>query len=175
MLTTDMVYGRAFRVPSRWQFWAQASTIIPAAIVSAFVFNQIHAAKPLVLEGPGHPAPVAKMWGKSAQLFEGGSSALPPGALEALLIGGIIGIIYTLIEHVPRFRRWMPETIGVGLGLVLAPAYGISFFIGGFLMWVVLGRWLRVSEVTLTTIAVGAIVAEGIGGVVQSFLIQLVG
>jgi uncharacterized oligopeptide transporter (OPT) family protein len=69
----------------------------------------------------------------------------------------------------------MPETIGVGLGLVLAPAYGLSFFLGGFAMWVVLGRWLRVGEVTLTTIAVGAIVAEGIGGVLQAFLLQLTG
>jgi len=128
-----------------------------------------------VLEGPGHPAPVAKMWGKSAQLFEAGTAALPPGALQALLIGAIIGVIYTLIEHIPAARRWMPETVGIGLGLVLSPAYGITFFLGGLLMWIILGRGFKVSDVTLTTIAVGAIVAEGIGGVLQAFLVQLAG
>jgi hypothetical protein len=69
----------------------------------------------------------------------------------------------------------MPETIGLGLGLVLPASLGISFFLGGFLMYIVLGRWLGVGEVTLTTIAVGSIVAEGIGGVLQSFLVQLFG
>jgi uncharacterized oligopeptide transporter (OPT) family protein len=174
MLTTDMVYGRAFRVPSRWQFWAQAATIAPSAIVSALVFTEIHRARPLVLEGPGHPAPVAKMWAHSARVFEAGFSALPPGALQALLIGAAAGLVYTLLEHIPRLRRWMPETIGLGLGLVLSPALGIAFFVGGLLMWIVLGRWLRVSQTTLTTIAIGGIVAEGIGGVVQSLLLQLV-
>lgn len=175
LLTNDLVYGRAFRVPSRWQFWTQSITVIPCAVVSAYAFLMIHRDKPLVLEGPGHPAPVAKMWAKSAQIFEGGMSALPPGALKWLLAGAVIGVVYTLLEYIPRLRRWMPEAIGVGLGLVLAPALGISFFIGGFLLWIVLGRWLKWSETTLTTIAVGSIVAEGIGGVVQAGLVKLLG
>jgi uncharacterized oligopeptide transporter (OPT) family protein len=175
LLTGDLVYGRAFKVPSRWQFWTQTITVIPCAVVSAYAFLMINRDKPLVLEGPGHPAPVAKMWAKSAQIFEGGMSALPAGALKWLLVGAAIGVVYTLIEYIPRIRKWMPEAIGLGLGLVLAPALGISFFIGGFLMWIVLGRWLKWSDTTLTTIAVGSIVAEGIGGVLQSGLVKLFG
>lgn len=175
LLCGDLVYGRAFRVPSRWQFWTQTITVIPCAVVSAFAFLMIHRDKPLVLDGAGHPAPVAKMWAKSAQVFEGGMSALPPGALTWLLAGAAIGVVYTLLEYIPRLRRWMPDAIGLGLGLVLAPSLGISFFIGGFLLWIVLGRWFKWSDTTLTTIAVGAIVAEGIGGVAQSLLVWLVG
>lgn len=175
LLTTDMVYGQAFKVPSRWQFWTQTLTVIPCAVVSAYAFLMIHRDKPLVLEGGGHPAPVAKMWAKSAQIFEGGMSALPPGALTWLLVGGAIGVVYVLLEYIPRLRPWMPETIGLGLGLVLAPALGISFFIGGFLLWIVLGRWFSWRDTTLTTIAVGSIVAEGIGGVVQAGLVKLFG
>jgi uncharacterized oligopeptide transporter (OPT) family protein len=175
LLCADLVYGRAFKVPSRWQFWTQFSTIIPCAVVSAYAFLMIHREKPLVLEGAGHPAPVAKMWAQSAQVFERGLDALPPGAITWLLVGAGIGVVYTLLEHVSQFRKWMPETIGVGLGLVLSPALGISFFLGGFLMWIVLGRWLKWGDTTLTTIAVGAIVAEGIGGVVQAGLLKLVG
>jgi uncharacterized oligopeptide transporter (OPT) family protein len=175
LLTNDLVYGQAFKVPSRWQFWTQTLTVLPCAVVSAYAFLMIHRDKPLVLDGPGHPAPVAKMWAKSAQLFEGGMSALPPGALEWLLVGAAIGVVYTLIEYIPKLRPWMPETIGLGLGLVLAPALGISFFLGGFLLWIVLGRWLKWSDTTLTTIAVGSIVAEGIGGVLQAGLVKLAG
>lgn len=175
LLTGDLVYGQAFKVPSRWQFWTQTLTVLPCTVVSAYAFLVINRDKPLVLEGPGHPAPVAKMWAKSAQIFEGGLSALPPGALTWLLVGAAIGVVYTLLECIPRLRPWMPEAIGLGLGLVLSPANGISFFIGGFLLWIVLGRWMKWSETTLTTIAVGSIVAEGIGGVVQSGLVKLFG
>ena len=58
----------------------------------------------------------------------------------------------------------------LGLGLVLSVSTDLSFFLGGFLMWIVLGRWLKVKDVTLTTIAVGCIVAEGLGGVAKPLL-----
>ena len=172
LLTADMAYGRWFKVPSRYQFWVQTLTVIPCSLVAAFVFQQIHAAKPLVLEGEGHPAPVAKMWAASAQIFDG-ATALPDGVLRALLIGAAVGLVYTVLERVKGVGRWLPESIGVGLGLVLSPSLGISFFLGGFLMWSVLGRWLRWRDVTLTTIAVASIVAEGIGGVLKPLLTLL--
>jgi uncharacterized oligopeptide transporter (OPT) family protein len=168
MLTADMAYGRWFRVPSRWQFWAQASTVIPSAIVSALVFDQIRHSTPITMDAK-LPAPVAKMWAASAQIFSG-SANLPSGAVKALVIGAVIGVVYTLLERIPRLTRWIPETTGVGLGLVLSPSYGLSFFLGGFLMWIVLGRWLELKDVSLTTVAVGCIVAEGIGGVIKPLL-----
>lgn len=174
LLVADTVYGRAFRVPARWQFWTQTFTVIPCAVVSAYAFLMIHEAKPLTLTGEGgHPAPVAKMWAQSAQVFEGGLSALPPGALTWLLAGFAIGVVYTLIDAIPRIKPWLPEAIGIGLGLVLSPALGLTFFAGGFIMWIVLGRWLKWSDTVLTTIAVGAIIAEGIGGVAQAGLLEL--
>ncbi len=208
LLCSDLVYGRAFRVPSRWQFWTQTATVLPCAIISAYAFMMIHADRPLVLEAPSdeitlpaptgdkvsdarsmletisaavlepakpppHPAPVAKMWAQSALIFEKGSDALPEGALAWLLIGGLVGLVYTLAENIPRIRPWLPDGLGIGLGLVLSVSLGFSFFIGGFLLWIVLGRWFKVGDTTLTTIAVGSIVAEGIGGVLQSILPKL--
>ncbi|MEZ4451367.1 MAG: OPT/YSL family transporter [Nannocystaceae bacterium] len=172
LLTGDMAYGRWFKVPSRYQFWAQLLTVIPCSLVAALVFEQINLARPLVLEGEGHPAPVAKMWAASAKIFDG-TTPLPPGAWDALLLGGAIGVVYTLIERIKKIHPWVPDSIGVGLGLVLSPALGISFFLGGFLMWIVLGRWLKWSSVTLTTVAVASIVAEGLGGVLKPLLAEL--
>ncbi len=173
LLTGDLVYGRWFKVPSRYQFWTQMLTIVPCALVSAWVFTQINSPGALALDGGHHSAPVAKMWAASALMFEKGLSALPPNALRALIIGGIVGAVYTALEKVPRLDKWLPDSTGIGLGLVLSVSLGLTFFLGGFIMWIVLGRWLKMRPVTLTTIAVGSIVAEGIGGVIKPGLIKI--
>ena len=166
LLTADMAYGRVFKVPSRWQFWTQTITVVPCALASAYMFDWIRHTKDLALM----PAPVAKMWAESAKIFDLGFHSLPPGAGTALAIGALAGILYTLVELIPAAKRWLPESIGLGLGLVLAPSYGLAFFVGGFLLWIVLGRWAKWSDATLTTIAVASIVAEGIGGVIKPIL-----
>jgi hypothetical protein len=44
--------------------------------------------------------------------------------------------------------------------------------LGGVLFYVVLGRGLKVSELTLTTVAVGSIIAEGFGGIAKPVLVM---
>lgn len=173
VLTGDLAYGRWFHVPARYQFWAQTLTIVPCCFVSAWVFKQINQAGDIALEGGRHAAPVAKMWAQSSLMFEKGLDSLPQGALLWLTIGAIVGVIYTLLELIPTLERWMPASVGIGLGMVLSVGMGITFFVGGFLMWIVLRRWLGMKDITLTTIAIGCIVAEGIGGVLKPGLIHL--
>jgi hypothetical protein len=166
-LTGDMAYGRWFKIPSRWQFWTQTLTVVPCAIVSAYMFDWILSNK---TRFENMPAPVARIWAESAKVFDKGFSELPAGATTYLTWGAVAGVLYALLEAVPAIRKWLPESVGVGLGLVLAPALGLAFFVGGFLMWVVLGKLFKWSDATLTTIAVAAIVAEGIGGVLKPVL-----
>jgi uncharacterized oligopeptide transporter (OPT) family protein len=168
-LTGDMAYGRWFKVPARWQFWAQLTTILPCALVSAWVFQRIQAAQPLALEGKGLPAPVAKMWAATALIFDG-STEMPRGAMTAMAVAAGIGIAYVLLESRPALEGYLPSSIGIGIGLVLPVAYDFAFVLGGVLLWIVLGRWLKVRDLTLTTIAVGCIVAEGLGGVLKPVL-----
>ena len=168
-LTGDMAYGRWLKVPARWQFWTQLLTILPCAFVSAWVFQKIQAQTPLELEGGRLPAPVAKMWAATALIFDG-SSPMPAGAVTAMAIAAAAGVVYVLLESNPKIRRLLPCSIGLGIGLVLPIAYDLAFFLGGVLLWVVLGRWLKVKEISLTTFAVGCIVAEGLGGVLKPVL-----
>ena len=170
-LTGDLVYGREFGVPSRWQFWAQAATVIPCAAVGAAVFQQIAATHTLSVEGGDLPAPVAKMWAASALVFDG-RTPLPSYALEAMAIAGIIGVIYVVLEQMTPLQRWLPSSLGVGLGLVLPVAFDWAFFVGGVALWA-LGRFAGVRDLTLTTMAVGCIVAEGLGGVAKPLLTML--
>jgi uncharacterized oligopeptide transporter (OPT) family protein len=168
-LTGDMAYGRRFRVPPRWQFIAQVATILPCAVAAAYVFQWIAQQKEIALESTSLAAPVAKMWAATSLIFDG-SSPMPDGAARWLAIGAVAGVAYTLLEVNQRIRAWLPCSIGIGLGLVLPPAYGIAFFAGGFLLWIVLGRWFKWRDVTLTSIAVGGVVAEGLGGVTKALL-----
>jgi uncharacterized oligopeptide transporter (OPT) family protein len=168
-LTGDLAYGRALAVPARWQFWAQTATILPCAVVSAWVFDQLRRTSPMSLEGPGLAAPVAKAWAAAALIFDG-TKPMPPFAMRAMLIAAAVGVAYVLLEQRRALRRAMPCSIGLGIGLVLPVKYDLSFFLGGFVMWVVLGRWLGVRSITLTTIAVACIVAEGIGGMLKPLL-----
>lgn len=170
LLTADMVYGRAFKVPSRWQFWTQTLTVVPCAIASAYMFDWILSDK---ARFDRMPSPVARVWAESANIFDKGFAALPAGASSWLLGGAIVGVVYVLVEHFAPFKKWLPESTGIGLGLVLSPALSLGFFVGSFLMWLVLGRWLKWSDATLTTIAVASIVAEGIGGVLKPLLLAL--
>lgn len=172
-LTGDMAYGRWLGVPARWQFWTQLLTILPCAFVSAWVFEKIQTRTPLSLEGEGLPAPVAKMWAATALIFDG-STPMPPGALTSMAVAAAIGVAYVLLENQPKLEKWVPGSIGLGIGLVLPVSYDLAFFLGGLVLWVVLGRMLKVRDITLTTIAVGCIVAEGLGGISKP-LLQLAG
>lgn len=167
-LTGDLVYGRTFGVPSRWQFWAQAATVVPCAAVGAAVFDQIATTHSLAVEGGDLPAPVAKMWAASALVFDG-QKPLPAHAIEAMLAAGLIGVVYVVLEQKTALQRWLPSSLGVGLGLVLPVAFDWAFFVGGVALWS-LGRFAGVRDLTLTTIAVGCIVAEGLGGVAKPLL-----
>lgn len=186
-LTGDLVYGRALKVPARWQFWAQLTTILPCSLISAWVFTQLQTRSPMSIEGEGLPAPVAKMWAATALIFEG-RTQMPPFAWEALGLGALAGATYVIAEraidawqarrieglpHDPgRFAltELVPHSVGLGIGLVLPVSFDLAFFAGGVLLWIVLGRLLKVREVTLTTLAVGAIVGEGLGGVLKPIL-----
>ncbi|MCK6523958.1 OPT/YSL family transporter [Myxococcota bacterium] len=171
-LTGDMAYGQWFNVPARWQFWGQALTILPCALVSAWVFEQVRATSGLSLDGEGLAAPVAKMWAASSLVFAG-KSPMPTTAMPHLIGGAVAGILWVLAESRPSIERWLPASTGVGLGLVLAPSLDFGFFIGGVLFFGILSRGLKIREITLSTVAVGCIVAEGFGGILKPVLVML--
>jgi hypothetical protein len=170
-LASDMYYGRQFRVPSRWQFWAQTVTVLSCAVVSALTFDFINRTTPLTFDSNALAAPAAKMWAVIGLLFDPASNQqLPPFAVESMWIAGAIGIAWALVENHERLRRFVPGSIGVGMGLVINPSISLAFFAGGIVMWFVLRRLLRLSESTLSTVAIASIVGEGIGGLTQGVL-----
>ena len=87
----------------------------------------------------------------------------PPGRSmgSTILVGvALVGLSFT------DYGSFLPSLAGPS-------AWFLVFFLGGFVMWVVLAGLLKWKDVTLTTIAVAAIVAEGIGGVLKPLLTLL--
>ena len=171
-LTGDMAYGRWLKVPSRWQFWAQTLTIVPCAVVSAYVFEWISKTKTIALDGGDLPAPVAKMWAATALIFDG-PTPMPPGAMKAMAIAAAVGVVYVVLEENQKLHKYLPSSVGIGIALVLPVAYDFAFFLGGLVFWGLLGKGFKVKDLTLTTLAVGAIVGEGLGGVMKPVLQML--
>jgi hypothetical protein len=170
-LTCDTVYGRQYGVPSRWQFWAQGATLLTAAAASALTFAFINRTTPLTFESEALAAPAAKMWAVIGLLFDPNSNQeLPPFAVQSMLIGGVLGVLWAILEDNDRLRRFIPGSIGFGMGLVISPGIDFAFFAGGIIMLVVLRRLFKVSDATLATLAIGGIVGEGIGGLSQGVL-----
>jgi hypothetical protein len=170
-LASDMYYGRQFRVPSRWQFWAQTVTVLSCAVVSALTFDFINRTTPLSFDSNALAAPAAKMWAVIGMLFDPGSDQqLPAFAVESMWIAGAVGVVWALLENSERLRRFIPGSIGLGMGLVIHPSISLAFFAGGLLMWYGLRRVMKVSDSTLSTIAIASIVGEGIGGLTQGVL-----
>jgi uncharacterized oligopeptide transporter (OPT) family protein len=170
-LSSDLWVGRAFRVPSRWQFWAQAFTVLSCGVVCALTFDLINRATPLTFDSTALAAPAAKMWAVIGMLFDPASNrSLPPFAVSSMWIGGGVGVVWALAEQSTRIRRFLPGSVGFGMGLVIHPSISFAFFLAGVLMWFVLRRVLKVSDETLGTIAIASIVGEGLGGLTQGVM-----
>lgn len=174
-LTGDMAYGRWYGVFSRWQFWTQASTVVVCSLVSAVVFKMINTNTPLLLEGGELPAPIAKIWAAIGLMFDPESGQeFPPFAVESMWIAGAAGVLWAWLEEKPGFRKFLPGSIGFGLGLILPVVYDFAFFCGALTMFYLLKRLFKFQDITLNTIAVACIVGEGLGGILQA-LLKIVG
>ena len=111
------------------------------------------------------------MWAVIGLLFDPESNReLPPFAVQSMVIAGVVGIVWAILEESDRLRRFVPGSIGFGMGLVISPSIDFAFFTGGIIMLIVLRRLFKVSEPTLATLAIGGIVGEGIGGLSQGIL-----
>lgn len=183
MLTTDNVFGRHFRLTARQQWLLQLAVLPSIACISALVYYRISLVFPVALDSEVLAAPVAKTWASMALVFSG-SKALPPYAIEALLIGAGIGICYALIDsiaarHVKTAQenststrwRFFPHNMGLGMGLIIGTFMSLAFFIGSIVFCVLLPK-LRVQNDTLNSIAAGGILGEGLIGLIVAILVS---
>jgi uncharacterized oligopeptide transporter (OPT) family protein len=120
----------------------------------------------------GLQSPISQRFAGFARILSGGLSALPPGAVQALLVGTAIGIILTLLEGT-RHKKWVPSPTGIGIGMLVPGSAIVSMFLGGSIaeLWRIVNR--KSYEAGVTPVASGFIAGEAIIAVLIPILVAI--
>jgi len=125
----------------------------------------------------GLQAPTAQKWAGFATLLSRGLSALPHGAMTALVIAVVLGILFTVIEDT-RWKRFCPSPTGIGIGMLVPGSAIVTMFLGALvtLAWpkpaAPSGAGSGESR-TLTALASGFIAGEAIIAVIVPILVAV--
>lgn len=177
-LLTDLKSGYLLGGNPRRQTISQMFGVLAGSLICVPVYLVIVNAEDLRSEKIA--APAARVWEGVARLLSKGISELPPGALAAMIIGGAIGIVITLLEDFGprRLRAWIPSATGLGIAGVIAAHNSIAMFLGALLAWMLAKARPETSEKYTVPVASGLIAGESLMGVLVKLCVagpQLVG
>jgi uncharacterized oligopeptide transporter (OPT) family protein len=116
-------------------------------------------------------SPISRKWAGFAEILSQGFSALPAGALAALVIASALAVVITVLED--RGHKWLPSPTGLGIGALVPAAAIITMFCGSVAdrLW---ARRDRASHALyMTPLASGLIAGEAIVAVIVPLLVVL--
>lgn len=146
------------------------ATPVGAAAV-AWMYPLLRSTYGIVGNNAGLSSPTSRRWAGFAEILSRGTSALPHGAVTALVIASILGIILAIMET--RGARWIPSPTGMGIGMLVPFAVVLVMFFGG----VVDSVWRRLrpgsNEQFMVPLASGLIAGEAIVAVVIPLLVAI--
>ena len=114
------------------------------------------------------PAPAVAQWKAVAEVFQSGFGSMPAGAVTAIWIAGVLGVVLALAEKLSPagVRRWVPSPASMGLALVVPAYFSVAMFAGSVIAWVIGKRWKTWASRFMVVVASGAIAGESLAGVV---------
>lgn len=166
-LLHDMKCGHILGATARLQAFAQVMGALAGSVVGAAAYLVLIPDPKNQLLTDEWPAPAAASWKAVAEIFMKGFDAMPAGAVNAMIVAGIVGIVLAVAEKKApqKIRAWVPSPASIGLAFVV-PAYNaVSMFIGGA---IALGLTKAIPSWTarfLVVIASGLIAGESLTGV----------
>jgi uncharacterized oligopeptide transporter (OPT) family protein len=169
-LLTDLKSGYVLGANARKQFLAQFAGIFigTAVTVPAFFLVVPNVA---ILGTDKFPAPSAQVWASVARLLSNGLESLHPTARLALVIGGIVGLAIPMAERMfPKWNKWIPSAMGLGLSFVLPFYNALSMFIGGVIAYVYMRMQPKTAEANTIASASGLIAGESLMGIFITLL-----
>lgn len=120
----------------------------------------------------GLQSPISQKWAGFAKLLSQGPSALPHGAIAALVIAVVLGVIFTVLEST-RWKTLTPSPTGIGIGMLVPGSAIVTMFIGGLigLAWTKANP--KNAERHVIPVASGFIAGEAIVAVIIPVLVTL--
>ncbi|MFN9372243.1 MAG: OPT family oligopeptide transporter [Planctomycetaceae bacterium] len=165
-LLTDLKAGYMLGGNPRRQTISQFFGVLAGSLFCVPVYLVL--VTPEALQEEKFPAPAARVWEGVARLLADGIDKLPAGALFAMIIGAVVGIVLTLLEEfLPRkYRKWIPSPTALGIAGVVPAFNSISMFLGALLAWIFSKARPAVDEKYTVPVASGLIAGESLMGVV---------
>ena len=164
-LLTDLKSGYLLGAKPRQQFIAQFFGVLVGTLVVVPVFFLLIPNASL-LGTEQWPAPAAQVWRGVAELLAKGVGALHPTARIGLVIGGSLGIIFTLLELAfPKAKKFIPSCTGLGLAFTITGYYSVSMFIGALIALLLEKAKPKVAAEYVVPVSSGIIAGESLMGV----------
>ncbi len=165
----DLKTGWLLGATPRTQVIAQLMGVFVGSFFCAGIFWVLIQGAPI--GSAQWPAPAAITWSGLATMMARGTDALPPGALTALAVGALIGVVLPFAEKAAGERAWMlPSAIGLGVAMVVPYEYSFSIFVGSLIMLAIKSRnpaWIAAFG---ASVGAGGIAGEGLAGVSVAFV-----
>jgi OPT family oligopeptide transporter len=163
----DLKTGHMIGARASYQFVAQVFGAFSGAVVGSAGYLLLVPDPKNQLLTDQWPAPAVASWKAVAEIFMKGIDSLPTGAMNAMIIGGLAGIVLAVLEKVlPKgIRIWVPSPSSLGLAFVI-PAYNsFSLFFGAGAAWL-LSKWIPNWSIRyVVVLASGLIAGESLTGV----------
>jgi len=144
------------------------ATPVGAAAVS-WMYPLLRQTYGIVGEHAGLTSPISRKWAAFAEVLSRGFSALPRGAVPALIVASLAGVIITIYEM--RKVKWLPSPTAVGIGMLVPASVIIAMFLGGVIDTVWRRADRRSNELYMTPLASGLIAGEAIVAVIVPLLV----
>ncbi|HOW89639.1 MAG TPA: OPT family oligopeptide transporter, partial [Elusimicrobiales bacterium] len=170
-LLTDLKCGYLLKADPKQQFWAQLFGVLAGSL---FVVPAYRLLIPTAdaLGTDKWPAPGAQTWKGVAELLAKGFHTLHPTAQMALAVGGALGIVLVLLEKAfPKYRKYVPSAMGLGLAFTTPAFNTISMFCGAAIALFIEKKNAASAERLVVPVSSGFIAGESLIGVLIAALV----
>jgi uncharacterized oligopeptide transporter (OPT) family protein len=171
-LMQDYKTGHMIGSTPRFLTYAQLIAVPVGAAAVAFVYPLLVATYGIGGEN-GLQSPISQRFAGLARILAQGVSALPTGALQALLVGVAVGVFLSVLESNRKIHKWVPSPTGIGIGILVPGSAVIAMFVGavGGELWRIVAR--KSYEQGVTPLASGFIAGEAIVAVLIPILVAV--
>jgi putative OPT family oligopeptide transporter len=161
-LLTDLKSGYLLGGNARKQTISQLLGVVAGTLFTVPVYMLL-VPDPAKL-GEKFAAPAARVWAGVAVMLSEGIGALPPGALWAGVIGGLIGIVLVLAEEwTPRkYHKFIPSAIGLGIAGIIPAFNSVAMFLGALVAWIFSKRRPDLDSAYTIPVSSGLIAGESL-------------